>query len=117
MGQGRGTPVHAYEVRSRKDHRGVSGPGSELSTTRSHGKPNNSPPSPRTTFKPHLSRRKSPGQTGALTAPTIDTSEVSQEEKTNENDNTNACCRVFDRLCRPSVSAIHSEQTSGHQRD
>src|SRR4029077_17628135 len=26
-------------------------------------------------------------------------------ETTNENDNTNDCCRVFDRLCRPSVSA------------
>ena len=27
MGQRRGTSVHAYEVRPRKDHRGVSGPG------------------------------------------------------------------------------------------
>ena len=40
MGQGRGTPVHAYEVRPRKDHRGVSGPGNEFSITRNHGRPN-----------------------------------------------------------------------------
>src|SRR4029077_4607289 len=39
-------------------------------------------PAPRTTFKPHLSRRKSPEQTGVSTAPTIDTGEVSQKEPT-----------------------------------